>query len=155
MDNPFWNYSLAHYSKPGVAPLCLAAQDELGADVNLLLLAAWLASAGRTLDAVQLASLLAATAEWREQVIAPLRALRRQWKGLAQAAALREQLKALELQAERELQACLYRLAAQLPGSTGEVCARANLQVVLKATGASAEEAGERAGALAAALLAD
>ena len=36
-DNPFWNYSLALYARAEVAKTCLALQDRLGLDVNLLL----------------------------------------------------------------------------------------------------------------------
>ncbi|GAB3273780.1 TIGR02444 family protein [Parahaliea aestuarii] len=154
MDNPFWNYSLSHYSKPDVEALCLAAQDELGADVNLLLYAAWLASRGRVLEADQLANLLADTAVLRESVIAPLRELRRQWRGLAQIPLLREQLKTLELQAERQLQDSLYRSDCGRLVAPGEDTASANLALVLRAAGADRRDAHERAALLAAALVA-
>jgi uncharacterized protein (TIGR02444 family) len=36
-DDPFWRFSLDLYGRPGVAPACLALQDEAGADVNLVL----------------------------------------------------------------------------------------------------------------------
>jgi uncharacterized protein (TIGR02444 family) len=34
--NPFWEFSLAFYAEPGVAPACLAMQDLEGVDVNLV-----------------------------------------------------------------------------------------------------------------------
>lgn len=44
-ENPFWRFSCAVYAAPGVAQACLELQDTHGADVNLLLLAAWLGAA--------------------------------------------------------------------------------------------------------------
>ena len=43
---PFWDYSLALYGRPGVEACCLRLQDRLGVDVNLLLLCCWLAARG-------------------------------------------------------------------------------------------------------------
>jgi len=42
--NPFWDFSLAVYRRPGVAAACLRLQDEAGVDVNLLLYFCWLAT---------------------------------------------------------------------------------------------------------------
>ncbi|MFV0275847.1 MAG: TIGR02444 family protein [Parahaliea sp.] len=113
MDNPFWQFSLDTYTRPGVAELCLAAQDRHGLDVNLLLFAVWLGRRGLALSQAQVAALLAETAVLRTSVIAPLRALRRQWKLLAEAAALRPSLQALELAAERQLQDYLWQWASR------------------------------------------
>ena len=44
---PFWDFSLAVYGRPGVAPACLALQQRHGADVNLLLFCAWFGAAHR------------------------------------------------------------------------------------------------------------
>jgi hypothetical protein len=53
MNNPLWVFSLQRYQQPGVAQACLEAQDRCGADVNLLLYAAWLASHGQALSPAQ------------------------------------------------------------------------------------------------------
>ena len=45
LDNAFWKFSLAVYATPGVAGECLAVQESLGVDVNVLLFCAWLAAA--------------------------------------------------------------------------------------------------------------
>jgi hypothetical protein len=47
MNNPFWEYSLSHYVREGVADACLALQDGHGLDVNMLLYGAWLGSMGQ------------------------------------------------------------------------------------------------------------
>ncbi|RJF89850.1 TIGR02444 family protein [Oleomonas cavernae] len=101
---------------PGVAAACIALQDEAGADVNLVLLAAWAgASRGRAVTAVDFAE--APGKQWHEEIIRPLRALRRTAKShtgpIADPAveALYHQLLACELGAERIRQAELHRWA--------------------------------------------
>lgn len=41
-ENEFWQFSLAVYAAPGVEAECLALQEALGIDVNLLLFFVWL-----------------------------------------------------------------------------------------------------------------
>ena len=119
MDNPIWEFSLAHYARPGVAQACLRAQDELGLDVNILLYAAWLASRDQPLPAAHLAGLEQATVHWRREVVAPLRALRRQWRSVPGAGPLRERLKALELDAEKALQDAIWDFHRSAPPASG------------------------------------
>ena len=101
--NPFWTYSLAFYAQPGVMPACLALQDQHGVDVNLALLCCWL---GEALDAAALAEAEALVAEWRAQVVQPLRAVRRWLKGRDET--LRAAIAAQELAAEQHQQAMLH-----------------------------------------------
>jgi len=100
MSNPFWDYSLATYGLDGVASTCLALQDTIGLDVNLLLYAAWLARMDQRLSGEHLAGLEAEIVDWREMVIKPLRTLRRQLQDYSRASGVREEIKALELRAE-------------------------------------------------------
>ncbi len=114
-DDPFWTFSLAFYARPGATPACLALQDDAGADVNLVLYLLWSAATGRRLEAAEIAAADATLARWRAQVIQPLRSARRAMKaallpGIA-IAALRSDVKALELEAERLAQAALYQRA--------------------------------------------
>ncbi|MHA7817178.1 MAG: TIGR02444 family protein [Pseudohaliea sp.] len=115
-----WAGITALYGEPGVAEACLVAQDEAGADVLLLLAAALMARRGVSLDGAGPA-LAAAVEPWRSEVVRPLRALRRRWRGLDGVEPLRERLKALELEAER---AQFERLAPRLAGSPAEPGAR-------------------------------
>lgn len=108
MNNPLWEFSLALYARPGVAAACIEAQDHCAADVNLLLYAAWLAQQDLELEQTQWRALEDCVAEWRQRVVQPLRALRRDWQALPAAAILREQIRALELAAEREQQAQIF-----------------------------------------------
>ncbi|WP_186464365.1 TIGR02444 family protein [Nitrospirillum bahiense] len=118
----FWPYALDAYARPGVAEACLAAQDAHGADVPLLLWGAWAAARGHTLTEADLAAAATAAARWRAPVIAPLRQARRALKALAASAAeneaLRQTVKAAELEAERLYMAALERLADGWPAPT-------------------------------------
>ena len=109
MDNPFWQFSLSIYGLEGMPPICLALQDELGFDVNILLYAAWLAALDKRLTSPHLAGLEDRVRPWRQQVVQPLRALRRQLRQYPPAVAVREQLKQLELDSERQQQDAMWR----------------------------------------------
>jgi uncharacterized protein (TIGR02444 family) len=152
MDNPFWQYSLAHYARPGVEPLCLRAQDSCGVEVNFLLYAAWLNQRGQPLEPGHLAALAAATRDWRQQVVSPLRALRRNWRGLAGAEALRRDLKALELRAERALQDAIWDFYQARPPAPGVASLETNLAAVFAGAGVPEGRALELSCALAEAL---
>jgi len=101
MNNPLWEFAVTRYAHEAVASACLRAQDEAGSDVNLLLYAAWLAGQQCELRSQHLADVDAELAQWRSRVVMPLRQLRRDWKGLAEAKQLREKVKSLELAAEQ------------------------------------------------------
>lgn len=104
MDNPFWDFSLVSYGQQGMPQACLALQDELGLDVNTLLYAAWLASMDQQLTQQHLQGLEDRVGPWRERVVRPLRALRRELRDYSPAAGVREQIKQLELDSERQQQ---------------------------------------------------
>ena len=104
---------MATYREQGVAAACLALQDRIGLDVNQLLYAAWLARNNQCLAGSHLEALDAAVSEWRESVVRPLRELRRQLQGYAPAAAVREDLKGLELKAEQAQQDMMYAFYQQ------------------------------------------
>lgn len=111
-----WSFSLALYGAPGVADACLTAQHGHGADVNLLLWAVWLAVQGHDLTADEVAEAETATRSWREEVVGPLRAVRRRLKTGplpapdAATESLRNQVKAAELAAEKLQQSLLQGL---------------------------------------------
>lgn len=108
MSNPLWDYSLATYRLDEVAQRCLALQDNFGMDVNLLLYAAWLAHIERCLSGAHLTELDALVADWRDNVIKPLRVLRRQLHELPRAVDIRNEIKVLELRAEQQQQDMMY-----------------------------------------------
>ncbi|KTT49147.1 hypothetical protein SB11R_12860 [Pseudomonas oryzihabitans] len=140
MQEDLWEFALAVYARPGVEGACLRVQ-EAGADVCLVLTALWLDRRGCALEARGLGRLRAAATHWQETVVRPLRQLRQAWKVPAgedeDLAALREQLKGLELSAEREQLARLARLAAHWPCRTsGDTCAWLGAVAPQTATGA-------------------
>ncbi|AZE51901.1 hypothetical protein C4K04_6273 [Pseudomonas chlororaphis] len=121
MSSDLWSFTLKTYARPGVEEACLDLQAA-GANVCLLLCAAWLGARGVTCTAQRLQQLWSLGQPWHDEVVRPLRQLRTQWRPAASAdqelAILREQVKALELEAERQL---LLRLEALAGGwSEGE-----------------------------------
>lgn len=145
LENPFWDFSLAVYHRPGVAEACLGLQDRRGLDVNMLLFCCWAGSVKRRLGPQDMARAAAAVGAWQSDVIGPLRSVRRRLKGLAAAAgpdagALRQTVKDCELEAERIEQALLYGVATEgagTPSSAGDpaACAAANLADYLAVIG--------------------
>lgn len=132
----FWRFSLLAYGRPGVADALLRLQDEGGHNVNLALFALWLGSCeGVRLDAPGLTRARQAIERLDREVVAPLRRLRRALKADADAdvQALRRRMLALEIAAERQVQA---RLAASASGRKTRTASRktiseANLRLVL------------------------
>lgn len=106
MHTDLWNFALDLYARPGVEAACLQWQDQ-GGDVCLLLCAAWLDSRGIAANEQRLQALREGGETWQADVVEPLRNLRQQWRTAAmhdpQLAMLREQVKGLELNAERIL----------------------------------------------------
>lgn len=128
--SPLWDYAVGLYGRPGVAAACLALQDRRGADVNLLLLACWLAAAGRRPDASRLARARAEAADWQEAIVRPLRNARLNLKrAIAEEAdgairapleAARARLAGMELDAERAELLLLERACGGGPSHAGD-----------------------------------
>ena len=73
----FWTYTLEFYRRDGVQPAVIHLQDARGADVNLLIHAAWTAALDLPATTPAGAAALAASvAAWRETAIETLRAVR-------------------------------------------------------------------------------
>lgn len=78
LEDEFWRFSLAVYGGEEAGRACLGLQDRLGADVNLLLFCCWLGvTRGRLLRSDEFGRLIRAVAPWRNNVVEPLRAVRR------------------------------------------------------------------------------
>jgi uncharacterized protein (TIGR02444 family) len=111
LDTPLWAFSLAVYSRDGVADECLDLQERLTLDVNLLLFAAFAGAVeGVTLDQRDIAAACGVVAGWHDDVVRTLRAARRGLKAPSldasnpyreAIAALRAQVKPAELGAEK------------------------------------------------------
>lgn len=148
LDAPIWDWATAAYGRPGVAALCLELQDRHGQNAPLLLWAGW-ARTGDPALAEQAATLARG---WEAAAVGPLRAARRGLKWpLAPVPdsareALRAQVQAVELDAERLLLDSLGSLGA--PETTGDV--GRSLALAVEAWGIAAPA--HRLAALAAAL---
>jgi uncharacterized protein (TIGR02444 family) len=143
-----WDFALAFYARPHVQESCLQLQDSHGVDVNLLLFTAWAGHCcGIRVDRQLLAQADERIRPWRTSVVHPLRQARRDMKqdSLAQfhagAAALRQRVKDLELQAERLQLEHLegFLLAGRARGRPGAPLARLNLAELLAWAGAPDE----------------
>ena len=128
--SPFWDFSVRFYARPRVAAACLELQDGAGVDVNVLFYLLFLAQQCRQLDRSDVTRIDAAVKAWREQVVRPLRTVRRELKnGIAPidvdaAAALRSDVKRIELDAERIEQHTLERLVPEATARHARALAR-------------------------------
>jgi uncharacterized protein (TIGR02444 family) len=145
-DNSLWRFSLRTYAAPGVADDCLALQERYGIDVNVLLFCAWLGAERRiVINMDEIESCERAVANWYARAVKPLRAARQAMKGLAEAEAIRTQVKALELEAERREQEMLFALAEERWPNQGDAksadALRSNVDRFLHMRGAPGSQA--------------
>ncbi len=125
-ENPLWDFMTETYSQPGVEKACLALQNRFGADVNMVLFCIWLAyrGAGSKNLAQNLGSALKLSRKWQKAMVEPLRTARNNLKdhidvsgmsgpALEAATALRERIKASELEMEQMETLALYALAPE------------------------------------------
>lgn len=112
-----WTWTVAAYETPGVAEACLNLQDHNEQNVPLLLWAAWVAVTGRRPDEETIEAACDAARAYDTVIVSQLRAVRRTLKAPipdvdnGHREALRQQVKALELDAERRLMLELEDLA--------------------------------------------
>ena len=100
-----WDWALEAYARPGVPEACLALQDAHGQNTSLLLWAVF----AEARDPLLLARAAEAARAWDAAALVPLRQVRRALKAPqppvadAEREALREDVRACELRAERVL----------------------------------------------------
>ncbi|MGH8662852.1 MAG: TIGR02444 family protein [Burkholderiales bacterium] len=150
----FWDFSFAFYARPGVARACLELQESCGVDVNVLLFLLYLARSRRLLVAADVERIDALATPWRQAIVIPLRNVRRALKAPVGAfhpdatAALRTEVKRIELAAERVQQETLERLAVDealgTPCLDPAACARVHLQLYGDRIGALEGDPSER-----------
>ncbi len=113
-----WSFALSTYARTGVEDACLRLQEQ-GADVCLMLCGLWLEQRGVAPEPARVQALRTIAEPWQANVVEPLRRVRKQWRAMAQQdttlGALREQVKSLELEAERQLLSRLEALAQTWP----------------------------------------
>jgi uncharacterized protein (TIGR02444 family) len=142
----FWNFSLALYAKPGVAPALIRLQDRLGLDVNMLLYCCWAGAGGRSLTSADLAAVEAAAEPWQAEVVRPLRSIRRRLKGgfgrlpPERVDSWRARLGELEIEAERIAQEAMAEVLRPEQGNPAAAVTDVvgNLRTYLQLRGARA-----------------
>lgn len=109
-ESPFWNYSSQLFQIADVADACLAMQNNLDADVNLLLFCCWAGDNHHPLNKLDIDKLIQASEPWQTAIIKPLREARKLMKNhiIAMPAHLHKQtitnLNEMELNAEHMAQ---------------------------------------------------
>lgn len=96
----YWHYSLSAYAAAGVQTLCLRLQNSHAANVNLLLLGGFVGCTGQLLEEQDWNRITNSIAPFNKRYTRRIRDLRQRVQPLA-ASECYQQLKALELQAER------------------------------------------------------
>jgi uncharacterized protein (TIGR02444 family) len=118
-----WVFSCNLYSQPRIKAACLYLQDEHEVNVPLLLFCCWTGQYYQSLSPPQFAAIQESVEHWTAHCILPLRQLRRSMKTMQaspQWETIREQVKSVELAAEKQLiltleqQASAYQRAESL-----------------------------------------
>ena len=115
-DNEFWRFSLAVYSRAGVAEECLALQEIAGADVNVLLFCAWTGTQAIVLSRDDIEQALRLVVAWQDNIIRPLRGVRQSMKALEhhESESFSARVKSIEIEAEQIEQAILFTYSKRL-----------------------------------------
>lgn len=98
----FWPWALGRWQGPAAERL-LKLQDEHDVVILELMFVAWLGVQRRTINQENLDQLRGGAQAWIDQVVLPLRRVRRTWKAEGKQASMRTRLQALELEAEKGL----------------------------------------------------
>lgn len=117
----FWDFSVRTYRTEEVPGACLSLQNDYGADVNMLLYCAWIGVAIGPFDGELFNRASEYSVRWAESVVIPLRDVRTWMKHggcsvqptpMEECMQLREEVKSLELAAEKMQQEALESLLA-------------------------------------------
>jgi len=117
----FWDWALKTYDKGRVSEICLELQDDHGQCVPLLLWAIWLGTKNLIVEVAMAETAANMARAWVEEVLIPVRGVRRRLKHSvrdmedAPRLHVREQIKALELEVERQLMLGLAGLTGAAP----------------------------------------
>lgn len=111
----FWQWCNDRYTDADLREALLLAQDDHQLNVLELLLAAWLVTQGRRYGSPEREALWEASQSWEDEVVRPLRRLRRQWRGDPERWALGGRVQDLELAAEQALADLMVESVAASP----------------------------------------
>jgi uncharacterized protein (TIGR02444 family) len=122
-DNEFWRFSLVVYSRANVADECLALQDVVGADVNLLLFCAWTGVQAIVLSRDDIEQAMRLVVAWQDNVVRPLRNVRQGIKAMNDLASesFRTRVKSIEIEAEQIEQAILFAYSRRFQSTRRDI----------------------------------
>jgi len=153
--NPLWDFAVWAYEQEGVKKACLALQNRMGVDVNMVMFLLWLADSGvgHARLAQYMSAALKLSRDWRENFVNPLRGVRNNLKDYSENnplgaeqkaafAAVRDRVLACELDMERMQTLATYNLVSdtrttmeRVDVKQGRDHATNNLSVYFAATG--------------------
>jgi len=125
------------YGRPGVSEACLLLQDRCRVNVPVLLTVAWLARRGATVTRTVVREADAAVRDWQDEIVGPLRAVRRRLKygpppaPQERTERLREMVKRAELSAEFIELSALEDFAVAIPAHGECIDAAGSLSTVV------------------------
>jgi uncharacterized protein (TIGR02444 family) len=136
-EDALWTFAVTLYGRPGVEPACLHLQDSFGMDVVVLLAVLFACEQGLAVGEGEIAEADTLVRSWREEVVRPLRQVRRYLKqaGADQESAteqLRKTVKAEELAAEKIELATLRAWIDGLLRATAERAAQECVEALVR-----------------------
>jgi uncharacterized protein (TIGR02444 family) len=128
----FWDFTLSIYRRDGVSPALISLQDRLGLDVNFLLFCLFAGARGHVLGDADFTRLEAAAAPLRQNLIHPLRQVRRWLKeqtliGKESADAIRRAVLSQEIESEGLQQRAMEAQLTLPAGAADAAIAAGNL----------------------------
>lgn len=161
--NPLWDFAVEVYDRDGVKKACLALQNRVGADVNMILFLLWLAESGigQSHFAQVMGAALKLSRDWQRNFVEPLRTARNNLKTYAEShqlsnaqansvEKLRRDVLASELEMERMQMLALYTIVSDAHSNADDIDSDAareravnSLNVYFSATGVSLDPLGK------------
>jgi uncharacterized protein (TIGR02444 family) len=134
---PCWKVVVELYARPGVSHACLQLQDRLGVDVSFLLAVLfYTVHRGLNLPAEEIKKLDRCISAWRNEVILPLRKLRRRLKSgdllSLSTDDIYPRIKADELLAEQIEISALVQQLEQTPSNSAAPSSRVVIERVIR-----------------------
>ncbi len=114
----FWSFSLNLYAEQTAKQALLSAQNLFGADVNILLLLAWLYQLSVKITPKGIDILIKTSNRWQTNQLHPIRAKRLQAKGTDQYEELKKKELGLEQKAQQALITSITRQTYHSPTKT-------------------------------------
>ena len=145
MAEDLWTFSNRIYRAEGVAAACIDLQDRHGLDVNMLLFCCWAGVELGRLPESTLVDADAISAPWSENVVGPIRHARRWLKANRGESPLRDQIRSIELDAERREQHELEAFANSIEGvGPGPDAVESNVETWLTRSGVELDDLDRR-----------